>query len=276
MPVEIETPLRFLPINRMKEVLASTGKNYIEATPFPHIVLDNMFDENLLKEIIQEFPKPTDIEWIQHKTNREMKLATSRDEHFGPITRIMMYHLNSAPFLNFLSEITGINGLIADSYFDGGGMHQIERGGKLAVHADFNRHSLTKLDRRLNALLYLNPDWKDEYGGDLELWNRDMTACVKKIQPKFNRLVVFSTTDYTYHGHPDALNCPHGVTRKSLALYYFTNGRPDDEISDAHSTLFRARPGENLNPLTSQLKNIAKDVLPPVVTRFIGRFTGPG
>jgi Rps23 Pro-64 3,4-dihydroxylase Tpa1-like proline 4-hydroxylase len=213
MPVEIETPLRFLPINRMKEVLASTGKNYIEATPFPHIVLDNMFDENLLKEIIQEFPKPTDIEWIQHKTNREMKLATSRDEHFGPITRIMMYHLNSAPFLNFLSEITGINGLIADSYFDGGGMHQIERGGKLAVHADFNRHSLTKLDRRLNALLYLNPDWKDEYGGDLELWDRDMRACVKKIKPKFNRLVVFSTTDYTYHGHPDPLNCPPGVTR---------------------------------------------------------------
>ena len=185
----------------------------------------------------------------------------------------MLYHLNSAPFLDFLTGITGIKNLIADSYFDGGGMHQIQPGGKLAVHADFNKNSGTKLDRRLNALLYLNRDWKPEYGGELELWDRDMTRCRKKIAPLFNRLVVFSTTDFTFHGHPEPLKFPAGTTRKSLALYYFTNGRPADEISDAHSTLFRARPGENIYPARERITNIVKDLLPPVLTKLVGRFT---
>lgn len=263
----------FLPLEKMRAITASVGDQYVRAEPYPHIVLDDLFDEHILRRIISEFPKPSDIEWMQYKNVREVKLASNRDEHFGPTTRLMLYHLNSAPFLTFLTELTGIRGLIADSYFDGGGMHQIQRGGKLAVHADFNIQSLTKLDRRLNALLYLNPDWQDEWGGHLELWDRNMTRCVKKIAPRFNRLVIFSTTDFTYHGHPDPLNCPEDVTRRSLALYYFTNGRPADETAEAHSTLFRARPGEDLNPMKERVKMLAKDVLPPFVTRFIGKFT---
>lgn len=137
----------------------------------------------------------------------------------------MLYHLNSSTFLDFLSKITGIENLIADSYFEGGGMHQIRRGGKLKIHADFNRHPRYDLDRRLNALLYLNPDWQEEYGGNLELWDRHMTSCVVRIAPLFNRFVVFATTDFTYHGHPDPLTCPEDVTRKSLALYYYTHER---------------------------------------------------
>jgi Rps23 Pro-64 3,4-dihydroxylase Tpa1-like proline 4-hydroxylase len=263
----------FLPIEKMKKIVSTVGTSYIDASPYPHIVIDQLFDHDILTNIFAEFPKPADIEWTNYKNAREVKLASNKDEHFGPYTKTMLYHLNSAPFLNFLTEITGINNLIADSYLDGGGMHQIQRGGKLAVHADFNRHSGTKLDRRLNALLYLNPEWKSEYGGELELWDRDMARCQKKIEPLFNRLVVFSTTDFTYHGHPEPLNCPSDMTRKSLALYYFTNGRPSDEISEAHSTLFRARPGENINPTNEKIKNLVKDVLPPFVTRLIGKYT---
>lgn len=256
----------------MKQIASATGTSYLDAIPYPHIVIDGLFDEDILASIVAEFPKPTDIGWINYKNAREVKLASNKDEHFGPYTKLMLYHLNSAPFLDFLSQITGIKNLIADSYLDGGGMHQIQSGGKLAVHADFNRHSGTKLDRRLNALLYLNRNWKPEYGGELELWDRDMAKCQKRIAPLFNRLVVFSTTDFTFHGHPEPLKCPDDMTRKSLALYYFTNGRPVDEISDAHSTLFRARPGENINPTKEKLKNLAKDLLPPVVTRLVGKF----
>ena len=122
--------------------------------------------------------------------------------------------------------MTGIQSLIPDPSFQGGGLHQIVPGGKLGIHADFNKHSRFGLDRRLNLLLYLNKNWREEYGGHLELWDRDMTHCEAKVAPIFNRVMVFGTTDFTYHGHPDPLRCPEGMTRKSLALYYFSDGRP--------------------------------------------------
>lgn len=132
--------LEFLPTERLRKTGSSASGAYADAQPFPHIILDDLFNEQILYQIVAEFPKPADAEWIKYKNIREVKLASNRDEHFGPMTRLMLYHLNSAPFLMFLSEVTGIPGLISDSYFDGGGMHQIQTGGKLAVHADFNKH----------------------------------------------------------------------------------------------------------------------------------------
>ena len=147
-------------------------------------------------------------------------------------------------------------------------MHQIVRGGKLAIHADFNTHRRYGLDRRLNLLLYLNKNWREEYGGHLELWDRNMSGCQAKVLPVFNRVMIFSTTDYTYHGHPDPLNCPDGMTRKSLALYYFTNGRPNSEISTEHSTVFRARNERDLMPSWNQrIRKLANDLVPPVLMR---------
>ena len=96
----------------------------------------------------------------------------------------------------------------------------------------------------MNLLLYLNPAWDDAWGGALELWDRGMQACVQRIAPIANRCVVFSTTRDSYHGMPDALRCPDGVTRRSLALYYYSNGRPEHERGPDHSTLWQARPGE--------------------------------
>jgi hypothetical protein len=108
-------------------------------------------------------------------------------------------------------------------------MKETAPGGLLAVHADFNRYKKYGLDRRVNVFLYLTPDWQREWGGDLELWGTDMEACVKTISPLFNRLVVFMSTDVTYHGHPEPLPAP--VSRRALSLYYYTNGRPPEETS---------------------------------------------
>jgi hypothetical protein len=118
----------------------------------------------------------------------------------------------------------------------------------------------------------LNKDWRDEYGGEIEFWDRNMTKCEAKTLPLFNRVLVFGTTDFTFHGHPDPLRCPPGMTRKSLALYYFTNGRPAEEISGEHSTIFRDRHQGDFRLTTRQrLRNFAKDVLPPIVARGLRR-----
>jgi hypothetical protein len=176
-------------------------------------------------------------------------------------------------FLQFLSEVTGIPNLISDPGFEGGGLHQIIRGGKLGVHADFNRHRDFGLDRRLNLLLYLNRDWREEYGGNLELWDRTMSRCEARVAPLFNRVMIFGTTDFTYHGHPDPLQCPEGMTRKSMALYYFSNGRPAEELSGDHSTLFRARNQSDFRPtVTQRVRGIVKDLVPPLLARQLRRF----
>ena len=141
-------------------------------------------------------------------------------------------------------QLTGIDGLLPDPHMTGGGLHQYLPGAELRVHADFNKLPGYGLDRRLNLLLYLNPAWDEAWGGALELWDRDMQACVQRIAPVANRCVVFSTTRDSYHGMPDPLRCPDGVTRRSLALYYYSNGRPQHERGPDHSTLWQTRPGE--------------------------------
>lgn len=262
----------FLPLRRMQESASAARTEYANAKPFPHVVFDNFFDPALLDRVLTEFPSPGQIKWQKFDNGREIKLASAREASFGPVTRLLLYHLNSMTFLQFLSEVTGIPNLISDPGFEGGGLHQIVRGGKLGVHADFNRHRDFGLDRRLNLLVYLNKDWRAEYGGNLELWNRDVSKCEARVAPLFNRVMVFGTTDFTYHGHPDPLQCPEGMTRKSMALYYFSNGRPAEEVTGDHSTLFRPRDQADFKPTVAQrVRGFAKDLVPPLLARQLRR-----
>jgi hypothetical protein len=263
----------FLPLPKMAALAPPARAAYAAAMPFPHVVLDDFFDPALLERVLAEFPQPGAIKWQRFDNEREIKLASAAEASFGPTARLLLYHLNSLTFLEFLSRVTGIANLIPDPCFDGGGLHQIEPGGKLAVHADFNKHPRYGLDRRLNVLLYLNKDWRAEYGGALELWARDMSRCEARILPLFNRLLIFGTTDFTYHGHPDPLRCPPGMTRKSLALYYFTNGRPAEEVSGEHTTVFRPRADEEFRlTLAQRTRRLARDLLPPLLTRQLRRY----
>lgn len=194
---------------------------------------------------MSEFPDLSNAHSREFKNRKEVKFAGYGEQSFGPNTKIFMHFLNSEPFLNFLQILTGIKEtLICDPYFSGGGQHEIKKGGFLKVHADFNKHPKLGLDRRINVLVYLNKDWNESYGGHFELWDEEMKNCVKKIPPTFNTMAIFSTTDFSYHGHPDPLNCPSNMSRKSLALYYYSNGRPKNEINDGlenHSTIFKER-----------------------------------
>ena len=217
----------------------SLRERYVNARPFPHIALDNLFDDEVLEGVLAEFPRPDEIEWAKFDNATEKKLGYRYTSPLRRNVRDFLWEMSSPPILQFLEAMTGIEGLIPDPYFGGAGPHQILPGGFLKVHADFNWHPLMKLDRRLNLLVYLNKDWKEEYGGHLELWDRNMTHCEQKILPVFNRMVVFSTTDFSYHGHPTPLSCPEGMSRKSVSFYYYTNGRPEEERSAPHDTIFR-------------------------------------
>ncbi|PIE24038.1 MAG: proline hydroxylase [Planctomycetota bacterium] len=249
-------------------------ETYRGGDPFPHIVIDNFFPEPIVDQVLDEFPSPASYEWQEFKNSRERKLASSNEKLLGPATRRLIWEMNSQVFLEFLQVLTGIDNLISDPMLLGGGLHQIERGGKLGLHADFNKHQQYKLDRRLNLLLYLNKDWEEEYGGHFELWDRDVKRCAKKVLPIFNRIAVFSTTEHSWHGHPDPLNCPEGMSRKSLALYYYTNGRPENEEAAEHSTVFRTRPGEVLEREKTGPKIGLRDFVPPIMLRAARRVLG--
>ncbi len=220
---------------------------YRDAKPFPHVVADDVLPAAVLDDVLSEYPEPEDVEWQAFDLPTELKLALADTDRMGPVTRHLLSEFNGQVFIEFLERVTGIEGLIPDPHYEGGGLHQIRRDGFLKVHADFNRHSRLPLDRRVNVLVYLNHDWPEAYGGHLELWNKAMSRCEKRLLPTFNRMVIFSTTDFAYHGHPDPLTCPPNRARRSLALYYYTNGRPASEVSYTHTTLFKARPNESIS-----------------------------
>lgn len=240
---------------------------YLSADPFPSGYYDGFFDDQLLKEVLDEFPDLTSKADFNFQNANEKKLATNGEYKLGPKAKEFIRFMNSQPMLDLLSEITGIPNLISDPSLAGGGYHEIKPGGFLKVHADFNKHPTNNLDRRLNVLVYLNEDWKDSYGGHFELWNEDMTEGVTKILPLFNRMAMFSTTSKSYHGHPDPLSCPENRSRKSIALYYYTNGRPEHEVEEfleEHSTIFKARKGKDDENVTetyinNKLKNAKKE-----------------
>lgn len=252
---------------QLKSLSAAHGTAYRTAQPFPHTVIDDFLPPAALEDVLAEFPSPQQADWFRFDSRVERKLATKDETAMGEATRHLLAEFNSAAFVDFLQDLTGITGLVPDPHLVGGGLHQIERGGHLNIHADFNRHPGTDLERRLNVLLYLNHDWLASYGGALELWETDMSACAVSVLPVFNRCVVFNTTDLSFHGHPDPLNCPEDRTRKSLALYYYSKHGPAPD--SVHNTLFQRRPGEAAPPPPAarrprRARAIAMRVAPPI------------
>lgn len=254
-------------VEELHDVARKKHQEYIDGDPFPNIYFDNFFATDRLSEVLEEFPDLSAKPDLQYNDHNQIKLASKGEYRFGEKTREFMHFLNSQPFLEFLSILTGIPSLIPDPYFEGGGCHQILPGGLLKIHADFNKNKITNLDRRLNVLVYLNKNWEESWGGHFELWDTEMKHSVKKILPVFNRMALFTTTDFSYHGHPEPLKCPPGRSRKSLALYYYTNGRPESEIKaglESHSTLFKARPNSaDRKPLS--VKEIVRQITPPIL-----------
>ena len=229
------------------------------------MVLDDFIETPLLAQLLAEYPPPeAPLNWRRLVTHFEdgsvtqiNKLGFSDLTLVGPALRQIFLEMSSAPFLRFLERLTGISGLVPDPHLIGGGLQQSVPGAILKIHADFAHHPETWLDRRLNVLLYLNENWKEEYGGHLELWTSDMSRCAQRILPVAKRCVIFNTTPTSFHGVPTPLACPEGLTRKAAVLYYYTNGRPQTETYADNNTNFQRRPEDLAGP-AAQRENQTK------------------
>ncbi|MFT6270215.1 MAG: hypothetical protein ACJAVV_003044 [Alphaproteobacteria bacterium] len=219
------------------------SNKYNTNCPYPHIVMDNFINE----AILEEFPDLSKIDSkIEYNETRQTKFKSDGVADISPKAIKLISFLNNDLFLNYLTTLTGIKKpLLSDGYLFGGGYHEIKNGGVLKVHADFNKHLIIDADKRLNILLYLNKDWQKEWGGSLELYDKDnLDNPVEFVTPEFNRCVIFTTTSFTYHGHPEPITCPLDRSRKSIALYYYSIGRPESETAGQHGTIFVETKGE--------------------------------
>lgn len=256
---------RLVDLERLRTALPQLHETYVHAEPFPHIVLDDVLTADAFSAAIAEFPELRDPMWKGYLHVNETKYANSDLESWGTTLQAIAQELLAPEFTDFLTTLTGIEDLMPDPSMDGGGLHQTLRGGHLNVHADFTAHH-TQSDwaRRVNILLYLNEEWRPEWGGQLELWNREMTACSDRVQPRGNRMLVFTTSETSFHGHPDALTCPGDMARRSMALYYFTR----EQAPVRRSTNYRARPGDGLKRLAIWADRQALDIYDRTVRRM--------
>jgi len=236
------TDLQLVDLDRLRGDLDVAAKEYAAADPFPHIVLDDVLRPPGLAAAVADFPGIDDEFWKGYLHVNETKYCNVYPETWAPALRDVARELTSPEFVSYLEELTGITGLIPDWSMDGGGLHQTLRGGHLNIHADFTTHHVHEnWARRVNVLLYLNEEWYDDWGGQLELWDQEMRECRARVTPQGNRMLVFTTSVDSYHGHPDGLTCPPGEARRSMALYYFT----EERTPVRRSTHYRARPEES-------------------------------
>ena len=206
--------------------------------PFPHVVIDGFLQSDTLPRILSEVNKLKDADaqskYIDTSSPYEFN-KYAFNSNYGSYLKELFVELNSPVFIKHIERITGVNNIICNELsLHGAGVHRIKSKGFLQLHTDFNTYHSKKgmLDRRINLLIYLNPDWKAEYKGELCLCDKNTNMCAKKIEPILNRCVIFNTTSASIHGHPEPLNVPDDVLRQSIAVYYYTENTQGDKDID--------------------------------------------
>jgi hypothetical protein len=271
LPIDISDGLR-MNAKEARALGSLLSQDYRSANPFPHVVLDNILPDGLIRRLFQHFPMQKldndivfDIGYGGHHKRQVMP------EQCDAFVRQFFHFMNSQPVLEFLEGLTGIDALLPDPYFNGGGFHETSRGGKLGVHADFRIHERLNVQRRINLLIYLNETWDDSWRGQLELWDRNMTECRVRVSPLWNRCVVFSTDADSWHGHPDELLTPEHVKRRSVALYYYTASKNVYNEVPNLSTMYQARPTDSAavrrEAREFKTEQYLRDWMPPVLLR---------
>ncbi len=224
------------------EAVEKLRKDFENAEPYRYLVLENFLQEDIANALFENFPSIDNLN-VKRKSLNEDKSEDYHFERWDPVFSQVRDAIASKKWCAVMDEITGIKGLHTTSDSLGSGVHQGKNGSYVDVHLDVNMNPKAGLWRRINLLIYLNKNWKPEYGGDLEIWDKAMTKCFNKVSPTFNRAVIFLTDDNSPHGY-SKINVPEGESRKSFYTYYYTEPAPGMAYRDSK---FLSRPDDKLS-----------------------------
>ena len=209
-------------LERLSNESESLRQSYATAKPYPHLVIDDLFEPELLDRLVTGFPSDSDRDWLVWDTSHELKTTSRGIEGLSMFTQMFCLWLNSTSVIRTIESIVGAENLVGDPLFHGAGLHEMSRGGWLEMHADYTKHFSLPLMRRFNILIYLNRDWDANWGGDLVMQDLENRYPKVSYSPFFNRTIIFPTTAKSFHGVPTPLSCPLDRTRKLLSIYYWT------------------------------------------------------
>jgi len=256
---------------RIASGIEAARTKYVNAKPFPHVVIDNFFSDQLLEPLLTEIAGMERAAWKKvENDSRERTVRMRSATELGPAGKNLLSVVHSAEFLYMLSEITGIWQLLPDPYLQGGGYAIMRRGDYFHVHADRSMAYDTGLTRRLAMIIFLNKAWRPEFEGKLEMWNSDASLCEATVEPLFNKTVIFEVKHPNYHGVPVPLACPPDRARQSFILYYHTVGIDGKANVKPHTSIFAPR-SHGTNRVT--FRTFMRDVTPPALTRVFRKLT---
>lgn len=239
--------------------ISKLRNDFASSVPYKHLVIDNFLRVDVAESLYANFPA-YDIFNKKYDGLNERKAEGSNFEDFDALFTELRKEVSSPEFNDFISQITGVKEVFVTDDAMGSGLHQGKAGSFLDIHIDFSMHHLANVYRRLNLLIFFNKEWKDEWAGHTELWNADMTECVKKVRPDFNRAVIFATTGKSYHGY-GKINPPENITRKSFYTYFYTS-QPGEQNESYNDTIFKARPEDSrAKRIKTNVKESAKNFI---------------
>ena len=232
------------------------------AEPFNYVVIDDFLADDVAEEISKEFPSFEGPLWNEYNNAIEVKKVCNHWDRFPAATYKLFTYLNSKSFVDAMSRLAG-DPLYQDPGLHGGGWHSHARGGKLNMHLDYSIHPKTGLERRLNLIIYVQPDWKPEWGGALGFWKHDAEKggpgdLAVQIPCLFNRAVIFDTSQNSWHGLPDPVLCPQDKPRNSLAVYYLCE--PRKNAADRGRALFAPHGEQARDPKVLELIKLRSQV----------------
>ncbi|NHN88489.1 2OG-Fe(II) oxygenase [Acetobacter conturbans] len=240
--------------------ITTLNREFREAKPFPYLVLDNLFDRNGLTQILHDTESASELAWEPHYTRLQRKRVARSLPEMPPSLARYFALTHSPDFMNCLEKLTGLSGLQSDASLFGGGLHEADPDGHFEIHLDFQTHPVTRLSNALVVITYLNPDWQEGKGGELELWNAVTRKPEAKVAPLFGRTLIMSQSKIALHGYPRPLA---SGKRRALITYFYTRDKQDSQKA-MYNTHYLRRPGL---PLDRHIQMVMRDYLPkPLVT----------
>ena len=256
-------------VNNVEEL----QQKFLGAEPFDNIIIPDFFNSEFAEALFQQYP--TDVEngqWYKYNNPLEIKYAYDDVKNLPLVLKDAFYLLSTKEVTEKINRLSGIDNLEYDPYLHGAGLHAHPTNGRLHMHLDYEKHPYLDKERRLNVIVYLSKDWKEEWNGETQLWDNEMKKCVVKSPVKFNTAFIFKTNNISWHGLPEPITCPEGVLRKSLAYYYISpivsdpennkvgndgsgyrtkatyTKKPDDAYDEKIDRLYKIRPHRRIEP----------------------------